>query len=71
MEEFEENADYGGMKKRHSQQYVPPCVKGVECGLCTRGLRIVAAFLAGIPVEITQEAGVVPRLRRAAVGTPF
>ena len=37
----------------------------------TRGLRIVAAFWVGIPVEVTQEAGVVPRCRRATIGTPF
>ena len=30
-----------------------------------------AAFWAGIPVEVTQEAGVVPRYRRAKIGTPF
>ena len=54
-----------------SQQHVAPCIKGVEWGLGTRGLRMVAAFLAGIPVEVTQEAGVVPRCRRAAIGTPF
>ena len=56
--EEEGNADYGGMVQP-SQQYVAPYVKGVEWGLGTRGLRIVAAFWTGIPVEVTQEAGVV------------
>ena len=45
-----------------SQQYVVPCVKEVEWGFGTRGLGMVATFWAGIPVEVTQEAGVVPRL---------
>ena len=39
----------------------------VEWGLGTKGLRLVAAFWVGIPVEVTQEAG----SRRAAIGTPF
>ena len=30
---------------------------------------MVAAFRVGIPVEVTQEAGVVPRCRRAVIGT--
>ena len=30
------------------------CVKGAECGLGARGLRILAAFRAGISVEFTQ-----------------
>ena len=51
--------------------YVVPCVKGVEWVLGTRGLRMVAAFWAGIPVEVPQEVGVVPRCRYAAIGTPF
>ena len=55
----------------HSQQYVAECVKEVECRLDTRGLRMVAAFLAGMSVEVTQEAGVVPRCRRAAIVTLF
>ena len=38
-------ADYGGMVQP-SQQHVAPCVKGVEQGLGTKGLRIVAAFWA-------------------------
>ena len=59
--EEEGNADYGGMA-RPSQQHVAPCVKGVEWGLGTRGLRIVETFWAGIPVEVTQEASVVSRL---------
>ena len=32
-----------------SQQYVASCVTGVEWGLGTRGLRMVAAFWTGIP----------------------
>ena len=43
MEEQEGNADHGGMVQP-SQQHVAPCVKVVEWGLGTRGLRIVAAF---------------------------
>ena len=71
MEKVEErNADYGGMVKP-SQQHVAPRVKGVEWGFGTRGLRIVAALWAGIPVKVTQEAGVVPRCRQAVIGTPF
>ena len=54
-----------------SQQHVAPCVKGVEWVLGTRGLRMMAAFLAEIPIEVTQEAGVVPCCRRAAIGTTF
>ena len=50
------NADYEDTVQ-HSQQHVAPCVKRVEWGLCTRGLRMVAAFWAGIAVEVTQEAG--------------
>ena len=50
-----------------SQQYV----KGVEWGWGPIGLRMVAAFWAGIPVEVTQEAGVVPCFRRVAIGTHF
>ena len=69
-EEFERNVDYGGMVQP-SQQHVAPCVKGVEWGLGTRGLRMLAAFWAGIPVEVTQEASLVPRCIRAAIGTPF
>ena len=52
---------YGGMVQP-SQKHVAPCVKVVEWGFGTRGLRILAAFWAEIPVEVTQEAGVVPRL---------
>ena len=48
--EEEGNADYGGMVQP-SQQHVAPCVTGIEWGLGTRGLRIVAAFGAGIPVS--------------------
>ena len=52
-----------------SQQHVAPCVRGVEWGLDMKVLRMVAAFWACIPVEVTQEAGVVPRCKRAAIGT--
>ena len=52
-------------------QHVAPCVKGVEWGLDTRGLEMLVAFWAGIPVQVTQEAGVVPLRRRAAIGTHF
>ena len=55
------NADYGGMVQL-SQQHVAPCVKVVEWGFGTRGLRMLAAFWAGIPVKVTLEAIVVPRL---------
>ena len=41
------NADNGGMVQP-SQKQVTPCVKWVELGLDTRGLRIVAAFWTGI-----------------------
>ena len=54
-----------------SQQCVAPCVKGVGRGLGTRGLKMMAAFWAGIPVEVTREAGIVPRGKRVATGTPF
>ena len=70
MEEEEGSADCGGMVQP-SQQYVPSYVKGVEWGLGTRGLRMVAAFWAGIPVEFTEEAGVVLRFRHAAIVSPF
>ena len=46
---------------QHSQQHVAPCVKVVEWRLGTRGLRMVAMLWAGIPVEVIQEAGVVPQ----------
>ena len=46
------DADYGGMVQP-SQQHVAPCVKGVEWGLGTRDLRMVAAFWATITVEVT------------------
>ena len=32
---------------------------------------MLVVFWAGIPVEVTQGAGVVPRCRRAAIGTPI
>ena len=54
-----------------SQQQVVPCVKGVEWGLGTRGLRMVVAFWAGFQVEFTQKASVVLRCRRATIGSPF
>ena len=40
-----------------SQQHVSACVKEVEWVLGVRGLRMMAAFLTGILVEVTQEAG--------------
>ena len=43
----ERNADNGGMVPP-SQQHVVSCVKEDEWGSGTRGLRIVAAFWAGI-----------------------
>jgi len=46
--EEEGNADYGGMVQP-SQKHLAPCVKGVEWGFGTRGLRMVAAFWAVIP----------------------
>ena len=64
------NPDYGGMVQA-SQQHVAPCVKGVEWGLSTKGLRMMAAFWASIPVYVTQEANVVQRCRCADTGTPF
>ena len=51
-----------------SQQHVAICVKGVERGLGTGYLRMVVAFWAVIPVEVTEEAGVVPRCTRVAIG---
>ena len=59
--EEERSVDYRGMVQP-SEQHFAPCVKVVELGLGTSGLKILAAFWAGIPVEVTQEAGVVPRL---------
>jgi len=70
MEEFEGSADYRGIMQP-SQQHVAPCVKGVEWRLGIRGLRMVIAFWTGILVEVTQEAGAVPRCGRATIGTPF
>ena len=43
MREKEGNTDYGGIVQ-HSQQHVASFVKGIEWGLGTRGLRMVAAF---------------------------
>ena len=37
-------------------------VKVVEWGFGTRGLGMLAEFWASIAIEVTQEAGVVPRL---------
>ena len=54
-----------------SQQHVVLCVKGVELGLDTRGLRMLVSFWAGILVEVTQQTGVVPCRRRALIGTHF
>ena len=48
--EEEGNADYGVMMQP-SQQHGAPYVKGIEWGLGAKGLRIVAAFWAGIPVS--------------------
>ena len=67
---YEGNADYGGMVQP-SQQLLSPCVKVVEYGLGTRGSRMVASFWDGIPLKITQEAGVVSRYRLTAIGIPF
>ena len=68
--EEEGNADYEGMVQL-SQKHVAPFVKGVDWGSGARGLRIVGAFWAGIPIEDTQEAGVVPRCKRAVIGKTF
>ena len=43
-----------------SQQHVAPCVKGVEWGFGSRGLKMTAAFWTGMQAVVTQEAGVVP-----------
>ena len=48
--EEEGNADYGGMVQP-SQQHVAARAKIVEWGFGTRGLRMLAAFWTGIPVE--------------------
>ena len=54
-------AYYWGMVQS-SQQHIAPCVKRIEWGLGIRSLRMVAAVLAGIPVQVTREAGVPPPL---------
>ena len=56
-----------------SQKHVAPCVKVVKWGFDTRDLRMVAAFWAGILVEVThtQEHVVVTRCRRAAIEIPL
>ena len=64
------SADYRGMVQS-SQQHGAPCVKGVEWELGSRGLRMLALFWASIPVEVAQQAGVVPRCRQVAIGIPF
>ena len=43
---------YGGMV-RPSQQHVALCLQGVEWGLDTKDLRIVAAFWAALTVSST------------------
>ena len=60
LREEQGNADYKGMVQ--PSQHVAPYVKGVEWGLGTRNLGMLAAFWAGTPVEVTQEASVVPGL---------
>ena len=64
----EGNANYRRMVQL-SQQHVAPCLKRVEWGLGTKGLRMVVAFWAGIPIEVSLEAGVIPRYERVAIGT--
>ena len=48
--EEEGKADYGGMVQP-SQQHVAPCVKVVERGFGTRGLRMLAGFWAGLSIH--------------------
>ena len=50
LREEEGNSDYDGMVQL-SQQHVAQCIKGVEWGLDTRDLRLVAACWAGFPVS--------------------
>ena len=59
--EEEGNSDYEGMVKS-SPQHDAPCVKLVTWGFCTRGLGMLVAFWAGIPVDVTQKIGVILRL---------
>ena len=59
VEEVEGNADYGVMVQP-SQQHIASCMKGIELGLGARDLRI-GIVLDRHPVEVTQDAGVVPR----------
>ena len=47
------------------------CKRGFEWGLGTRGLRMVAAFWPGIPVEVTQEIDVEPAVDAIPSGDPF
>ena len=69
MEE-EGNADYGGLVQPSQQHLHHVYIKGVQWGLGTRGLGMVASFWVGIPVEVTQEAGVIPRCRRTLFSFP-
>ena len=71
MEEFEGKKRGLMTTGKWCKMYMCTCVKRVEWGFGTRGLRIVAALWAGIPVGVTPEAGVVLRCRGAAIGTPF
>ena len=48
----EGNVNYGG-KVQPSRQPVAPCVKVVEWEFGTKGLRMLAAFWAGIPIKDT------------------
>ena len=50
--EKEGNADYGGMVQPN-QQHVAPCVKVVEWGFGTKGLKMLAGFWDGLLVEVT------------------
>ena len=53
-----------------SQQHVTPCEKRLS-GMGYKRFENGDSVLAGILVEFTQEAGVVPRSRRAATGHRF
>ena len=46
------------------------CIRG-WVGIWHERFENGVAFWVGIPVKVTQEAGVVPRCRRAAIETPF
>ena len=73
MEEFERRRVMLTMRGmvQPSHQHVASCVKVVERGLGMTSLRMVAAFWAGISAQVTEEVGVVPRYRYAAIRTPF